>query len=379
MSCYSVGGCYHCRQKRQLDEDRDLHVEERLAKREEVELVIHQYDGQLDQPKHKATQQAKENERSWKETQVMKAAIKSWREDKYLEVLDDIDICLDAFMSDKELQRIVKFKITSIDSFDNPAVRRPGHLEWRTELLQVILDTESSEAYKRDELEEKRRIKELAAKEKKQERDHKTLARQERIHASQTPSSSSRTLAVSQGAPPATFIDDDGSFFHPVSTISHYTPPVPINQPSTPVPATHISILPQGRPINTIRLGPNGRPIVSFTPPTTSQTLVAYGYPSPITPTATTFNAISGSSGFQPYHTSFAGPSCSSGVPQSAASTSYQTPIRFMDPIVNNYPAHTISNLNPQATPSRPPGRPSKLKTPKAIEFKMYSGPPVKR
>ncbi|KAF8605992.1 hypothetical protein BDV93DRAFT_554312 [Ceratobasidium sp. AG-I] len=148
--CYDIGGCYSCKQKHQVDEKRALLSVEKTPKQEIIELDIRQYDFKAEETESHAQEATKQNERSAKDVQIFKEEIQGWRKACYMRALREVDIPLDALMTDKELKRVAKFKVTSVESFDNPEIRWESAPEWRQELLQVIKDLEASEARKLD-------------------------------------------------------------------------------------------------------------------------------------------------------------------------------------------------------------------------------------
>lgn len=195
-SCYSVGACDNCVRERDQDERRDRHASERQAKREEVELSILFYDGKDQELKHEKANSENKGEQQGNERKIFKSAIQSWRKKKIIELLDTMDLCKDAFMTDPELLRIAKSrKLEDISSFDHAEVRWPGQTEWRLELLALIRDVERSEQEKSDYLEreaqekirvaqekirlaaDKRRLAEDARRQKQLERSKKSQAK----------------------------------------------------------------------------------------------------------------------------------------------------------------------------------------------------------
>jgi superfamily II DNA/RNA helicase len=200
-------------------------------------------------------------------------------------------------MTDQELKRISRFKITSIESFDDPSVNWPGVQEWRKELLEFIQDLEVSEAHreedevrvaeakqqeKEQERERKERERERKAQDKKEERERKA---QEKKRKREQDAQEKQAKKRKSTHPAQT----DGSFFHPtppsvpsqpiasssIASMSYSTsnPPAPTT-PHTPAPA---------QPIATQRafIGANGQLLTLQT-----SSLPAYNpYPSPATPT----------------------------------------------------------------------------------------------
>ncbi|KAG9096997.1 hypothetical protein FS749_007299 [Ceratobasidium sp. UAMH 11750] len=128
----------------QLDEAQDQLAAERSVKREEVELDIKIYNPETELKRKTRTRL--ENERTPKDAKLIKDKLLNWRQQAYEKILAEFDIPIEAFMSDKELQRIAKFKLTSLESFDNPGILWSAPVEWKTEVLSAVWDIEKVEA-----------------------------------------------------------------------------------------------------------------------------------------------------------------------------------------------------------------------------------------
>ncbi|KAG8721800.1 hypothetical protein FRC08_010137 [Ceratobasidium sp. 394] len=239
VPCYEVGGCQNCVRQRQLDEAEDRLAQERLAKREEIELDIKMYEPNEEKRKHKERSKRKEHERSPKETKVFKEKLVEWREHKYQQLLEELDIPLDAFMSDKELQKIAKFKVTGLDSFAHPEVEWFAPAEWKTEALQAIQDAEQAEASRIAQEEAKKRGLEEERKQAQDEkRRKKELERQEKQREKQLKAQATQSKKTQSSAP------------IPVASTSSAT----LHHPPTSQDTTHTDRLGQGRPVSRMQI-----------------------------------------------------------------------------------------------------------------------------
>lgn len=329
--CIEYGGCDQCVLQRAQNEQEDRLAAERLAKRVEIELAIEFYDGKGEELKRKTRNQASQDERFGGERQLFKKAIEDWRVKKMLELLDEIDICEDAFMSDKELLRIAKYKrLDSVTAFDNPAVAWAGLPEWRSDLLQVIMDLEKAEQEKaeRKEAEERERKRQRA------ERQQKALAKQQE-----------RQDLEAEGPAPAQEAAET----------------------STTAAPAHIQDTP-ARPVQTIRIRPDGRPAFNAAAATPTTSFV-HGLPSPITPTTPLFT------GSHPLFAPSQPVPGTSRHPDTPASTFRS--INFTAPIISHSPSPSASQPPPASTPARP-RRPRipKPKLPGEVTFRLDPAPP---
>ncbi|KAG9078837.1 hypothetical protein FRC06_008144 [Ceratobasidium sp. 370] len=169
-------------------------------------------------------------------------------------------------MTDQELKRITQFKITSVNSFDDPNVNWPGDEEWGEELLEVTQDLEALELRRQEDeeraAEQKQQEMERAAEEKRWEKERERVRKgqekeQERKRkAQERERERERKAQEKQNKKPSTKrqktthqAGTDGSFFHlmppcvssqPVAststaTTTHSAPtPASRNLPHTP-------------------------------------------------------------------------------------------------------------------------------------------------
>ncbi|KAG8720585.1 hypothetical protein FRC08_018797 [Ceratobasidium sp. 394] len=131
--CYNVGGCKNCMHHRELDEAQDQLAGERVAKHEEVELDIKMYKPETELKRK--TRVKADNERGPREAKIIKDKLLEWQKQACQNIVDDFNILPDAFMTDKELQRMAKFKVSSLKSFDSPEISWSAPVEWKTEAL----------------------------------------------------------------------------------------------------------------------------------------------------------------------------------------------------------------------------------------------------
>ncbi|KAG9080315.1 hypothetical protein FRC06_006795, partial [Ceratobasidium sp. 370] len=196
----------------------------------------------------------------------------------------------DAFMTDEELKRISQFKITSIESFDDPSVNWPGDQDWREDLLGVIQSLEALELRRQEDeeqaAEEKQQEKERAAEVKRQEKERAAEAkRQEKERVAEAKRQEKerereRKAQEKQDKKQPTKkqktthqAETDSSFFHltppsgssqPIAstlaaTNSHSTPaPTARIRPHTPAPA-------QGRAVQRAFISANGQLVTVLT------------------------------------------------------------------------------------------------------------------
>ncbi|KAG8731997.1 hypothetical protein FRC10_001316 [Ceratobasidium sp. 414] len=114
-------------------------------------MDVQQYDPNVENTKHEEQAQVQELRRSHREFQIFKKAIEMWRKNKYLCILDEMDICLDAFMTDKQLTQLAQFKINSVNSFDHKDVCWSMNREWQQELFRFVQDLEVSQVHKQEQ------------------------------------------------------------------------------------------------------------------------------------------------------------------------------------------------------------------------------------
>ncbi|KAG8741802.1 hypothetical protein FRC10_002401 [Ceratobasidium sp. 414] len=392
IPCYDIGGCYNCKRQRQHNEQARLAMngapnQEDLQQYNPVEAV-----------KHTAKELAiEETKRLPKDLKIFKKAIEVWREDKYMRLVDILNICEDAFMTDKELKRIAQFRITSVNSFDDPDVRWPGALEWRQELLLVIQDLELSEARKREEdqqvVEAERLEKQRLAQEHQKEKEQARQSKAQERRAKTKPTKQESTPRI-QSHSDAHLVHPAASTFYPTpstrawpmtsaaSSIALFTP----NMPTRSVHPFHTPGILQGRALGTIRLNAGGRPLVTHPGPANPHR----PYPFPIAPNtsvpsnnvllhnqthfgtahygapqaAIVHSSLPGRSAFAGFSVhsgvaALAGPSTPINTTRLVPPVSQQPSIQFVDNILHN-PNGPMPNFN-QATPSQRRGRPRKV------------------
>ncbi|KAG9081189.1 hypothetical protein FRC06_005744 [Ceratobasidium sp. 370] len=264
-SCYEVGGCQNCVRQRELDEAKDQLAAKRSVKREETELDIKMYDPETELKRK--TRVKRKNERVPKDVAFIKTRLLEWREQEYQKLLVDFDIPIDAFLADKFVQRIAKFKVKDLESFSSPDIDWSAPVEWKTKVLESVqaieqdLNTqrERGEVDKRKAAEAKKRANEEARRKEQEER-----ACQREFERQQKARKTSQQLPLLSAQAPG------------ASTSTGVNQPLVANNTE--------ARLAQGRAVYKVQIAVPRHQV----PPiqTTGTTVLARSYPSPITPGA---------------------------------------------------------------------------------------------
>ncbi|QRW03330.1 Helicase conserved C-terminal domain [Ceratobasidium sp. AG-Ba] len=357
VPCALVGGCQNCVRKRQKEEDEDRLAQERSVKREETIQDVKDFALEPEQ-KHKDPPKSKEYERTAKDTTAVRERLSKWRDKKYEEIIDEMSIPLDAFMTDKELRAISKVKISSLESFQELGISWPAPIEWKVaavaEIERIDQELENIREQKRQDDDKKRLQAEADRKARadssKQAKDARRL---KKTSEPQQPSVDSAMANTDIGSPSNSLL------------FSSYTPAIQL-----PVPSK-MNRLGQGRPVKMMRINTSTR-----LPAAQS---ARQPYPSPITPKTSllpnsqlvTQNNQHPTTLYTPNTPTFqiqgyVHPQASSG-PSGLRGFSGQ----FQADVPSS--SSTANSVPPQQTPSRPRGRKKNTNG-----FIMYAGPPAK-
>ncbi|KAG8694999.1 hypothetical protein FRC11_001812 [Ceratobasidium sp. 423] len=190
ISCYEVGGCDRCVERRERAEEADRHIEERqLLKEEAQDRNIEDFEPEEARERKKPTKRDDERFCYGELKKQFTEALTTWRWDKFLELSELYDLTPDWIMTDKELAAIAKTKgLLDATAFDQPAIQWPGRPEWRTEVLDVLAEVQRVEderlaeldRQQREKEEERERIRMEREARKEQERLEKAAQEQQR-------------------------------------------------------------------------------------------------------------------------------------------------------------------------------------------------------